>query len=201
MTIDTLDASGRVLVMNEDRSDLRWQVHGERVIYDDRWVQLSLVDVEAPNGSRFEHHVIRLDRIAVSLVLDEADRVLTLWRYRFATDSWGYELLGGIVEAGEEPAATARREVEEESGYRPTGEAHHLITFQPLPGIVDAPVDVFLFQGVRRIGAPTDTEEAARIEWKPVDDLLDLALHGELLGAGTIIPVLLYLATRDRRKQ
>lgn len=127
--------------------------------------------------------------------------MLTLWRYRFATDDWGYELLGGIVEEGEEPAATARREVEEESGYRPTGEAEHLISFQPLPGMVDAPIDVFLFRGAEKVGEPTDAEEAARIEWKPVDELLELALRGELLGSGTLVPVLLYLATRNRRQK
>lgn len=179
---------------------LRWTIRGERTLYDNPWVRLSLVDVEPPDGRRFNHHVIRLGRVSIALVLDGADRALTLWRYRFATEEWGYELLGGIVEEGEEPAATARREVEEESGYRPLGEGHHQISFQPYPGMVDAPIDVFLFRGAEKVGEPTDAEEAARIEWKPVDELLDLAFQGELLGSGTIIPVLLYLAARNRRK-
>jgi 8-oxo-dGTP pyrophosphatase MutT (NUDIX family) len=176
-------------------------VYGERPLYDSRWVRLALVDVEPPDGRRFEHHVVRLGRVAIAFVFDEDERVLTLWRYRFATDDWGYELLGGIVEGSENPKETARREVEEETGYRPTGEAQHLISFQPLPGMVDAPIDVFLFRGAEKVGEPTDMEEAARIEWKPVDELLDLALRGELLGSGTLVPVLLYLAMRDRRQE
>lgn len=187
--------------MQEPPADLRWIVRGERILYDNPWVKLTSVDVEPPNGHRFEHHVVRLAQVAIALVVDENERVLTLWRYRFATDDWGYELLGGIVEEGEDPASTAAREVEEESGYRPTGRAENLISFQPLPGMVDAPIAVFLFRGADKVGEPTDSEEAARIEWKPVDELLDLALGGELLGSGTIIPVLLYLATRDRRKK
>jgi ADP-ribose pyrophosphatase YjhB (NUDIX family) len=47
-------------------------------------------------------------------------------RYRFAIDRWDYELLGGLVKDGEEPAETARREVVEDSGWRPTGEPDHL---------------------------------------------------------------------------
>ncbi|HVQ97062.1 MAG TPA: NUDIX domain-containing protein [Mycobacteriales bacterium] len=39
----------------------------------------------------------------------------------------GYELVGGIVEEGEEPAAYAAREAVEESGWRPVGEPEHLI--------------------------------------------------------------------------
>lgn len=185
----------------EPESRLIWKVFSERTIYHSRWIDLSLVEVRPPNGDRFEHHVVRLGRVAIALVLDDRERALTLWRYRFATDDWGYELLGGIVEEGEEPATTARREVEEESGYRPTGEAEHLTSFQPYPGMVDAPIDTFVFRGAEKVGEPTDAEEAARIEWKPIDELLDLALGGELLGSGTIVPVLLYLARRDRRKQ
>lgn len=188
--------------MNETTPEhLRWNIHGETTIYSNRWIKLSLVEVEPPDGRRFEHHVVRLSRVAIAFVLDENEQVLTLWRYRFATDDWGYELLGGIVEDGEEPAATARREVEEESGYRPAGDGELLISFQPLPGMVDAPMDVFIFRGAEKVGEPTDAEEAARIEWKPVDDLLGLARQGELLGSGTIVPVLLYLASRDLRQK
>ncbi len=187
--------------MSDPPKDMTWTVYGERAVYDDRWVRLVLVDVEPPHGQRFEHHVVRLGRVAVALVLNEVEKVLTLWRYRFATEDWGYELLGGIVEDGEEPVEAARREVEEESGYRPAGDGEHLISFQPLPGMVDAPIDVFLFREAEKVGEPTDLEEAARIEWKPVAELLDLAVQGELLGSGTLVPVLLYLATRDRRQK
>ena len=187
--------------MNNPQEHLRWLVHGERTVYDNPWVRLTLADVEPPDGQRFEHHVVRLHRVAIALVVDDSERVLTLWRYRFATDQWGYELLGGIVEDGESPEATARREVEEESGYRPRGDAEHLLSFQPYPGMVDALIDTFLFRGAEKVGDPTDTEEAARIEWMPIEDLFDLTLRGELLGSGTIIPVLLYRAIRDRGQQ
>jgi hypothetical protein len=79
---------------------LKWIVRSERTVYDNPWVQVGLVDVEPPNGERFEHHVVRLGRVAIALILDDEERVLTLWRHRFATDDWGYELVGGIVEEG-----------------------------------------------------------------------------------------------------
>jgi ADP-ribose pyrophosphatase len=65
------------------------------------------------------------------LVVNDQDQVLMLWRYRFATEQWGYELLGGLVEEGEAPSDTAAREIEEESGWRPIGEPEHLISFEP----------------------------------------------------------------------
>ena len=179
-------------VVEQQPDALSWTVRGERTVYDNPWVRLVLVDVEPPDGRRFEHHVVRLGRIAIALVVDDQERVLTLYRYRFATGEWGYELLGGIVEPGEEASATAAREVEEESGWRPRGEPEHLASFQPLPGMVDAPVDLFVWRGAEKVGEPTDAEEAARIEWKPVQEMVELARQGQLLGSGTIIPVLLY---------
>ena len=146
-----------------DREELRWRVHGERPIYENQWVRLTLVDVEPPAGDRFEHHVVRLQRVALAVVLDQDDRVLMMWRHRFATDEWGWELPGGIVEANEDGESTARREVEEETGWRPRPLAH-LVSFQPMPGMVDTPHEVYIGHGAERVGDPTDTEEAARVE-------------------------------------
>jgi ADP-ribose pyrophosphatase len=76
---------------------------------------------------------VQLARIAVSLIVNEgADELLMLWRYRFPTEQWGYELLGGLVDEGEESAVTAAREAAEESGWAPVGEPEKLISFEPL---------------------------------------------------------------------
>ena len=173
-----------------------WRVFGERTVYDNRWVRLSLVEVEAPNGERWEHHVVQLDRVAIAMLINERDEVLMLHRYRFAVDQWGYELLGGLVEDGEDPAATAAREAVEESGWRPTGEPELLASFEPMPGMVRARTDVYLFRGAEKVGEPTDTEEAGRLEWVPPDRVRELLRTNQLLGGGTIIAVQSFLLSR-----
>ena len=173
-----------------------WQTFGERTIYDNKWVRLGLTDVQAPNGERWEYHVVHLARIAIALIVNEQDEALMLWRYRFATDQWGYELLGGLVEDGEEPAATAAREAAEESGWRPVGEGEHLIGLEPLPGQVTAPIDVYLWRQAEHIGDPTDTEEVGRVEWVPLTRVPELATRQQLLGAGALVPLLYYVASR-----
>ncbi len=170
-----------------------WRTFGERLVYDSRWVRLGLVDVQAPNGNRWEYHVVHLARIAIALVVNDRDEALMLWRYRFATDQWGYELLGGLVDEGEDSAATAAREAAEESGWRPLGEGEHLVSFEPLPGQVTAPMDIYLWRGAERIGDPTDTEEVGRVEWVPLSRVNELAQRQQLLGSGTLIALLYYL--------
>ncbi|MGH3570818.1 MAG: NUDIX domain-containing protein [Pseudonocardiaceae bacterium] len=179
--------------MAKQRSE--WQTFGEKTIYDNRWVQLRLVDVKAPNGERWDYHVVHLGRIAVALIVDNRDRALMLWRYRFVTDQWGYELLGGLVDEGEDAAATAAREAEEESGWRPVGEPERLVSFEPLPGQVTAPVDVYLWRGAERIGEATDTEETGRVEWVALSRVPELVERQELLGSGTLVALLYYLAS------
>lgn len=173
-----------------------WKTFGERLVYDNRWVRLGLVDVQAPNGNRWEYHVVHLARIAIALVVNDRDEALMLWRYRFATDQWGYELLGGLVDEGEDSAATAAREAAEESGWRPLGEGEHLVSFEPLPGQVTAPMDIYLWRGAEHIGDPTDTEEVGRVEWVPLSRVNELARRQQLLGSGTLVALLYYLNSR-----
>lgn len=172
-----------------------WKTFGERLIYDNKWVKLGLADVEAPNGERWDYHVVHLHPISIAMIVDDRERVLMLWRYRFPTDQWGYELLGGLVEDGEDPAVTARREAEEESGWRPVGEPEHLIHFEPLPGQITAPTDVYLWREVEHIGDPTETEEVGRVEWVPLSRIPDLVRDQQILGAGAVVPLLYYVAT------
>jgi hypothetical protein len=73
----------------------RWKTFGERVIYDNPWVWLGQVDVELPDRERFWHHLVRLHRAAMMVLVDGQDRVLLLWRHRFVQDRWGWELPGG----------------------------------------------------------------------------------------------------------
>lgn len=80
-----------------------WRIHGERDLYDNQWVKLQLWDVEPPGVERFEHHVVKLQHVAITAVVDDQDRVLMMWRYRFVPGRFGWELPGGIVDEGEAP--------------------------------------------------------------------------------------------------
>lgn len=170
-----------------------WTVRGARTIYDNPWVKLDLVDVEPPGGKRFEHHVVRLSRVSITAVIDDADRVLMLWRYRFVPDRWGWELPGGIVDDGEDPAETAAREVEEETGWRPR-KVNHLLSYEPMVGMVESPHEIFTAHGATYIGAPTDVEEAGIVEWIPLSEIPDLLKQDKLLGSGTLMALLHILA-------
>jgi 8-oxo-dGTP pyrophosphatase MutT (NUDIX family) len=164
----------------------QWRTFGERTVYDNAWVWLGQVDVELPGGERYWHHVIRLHRTAIVALLDDQDQVLMLWRHRFVPDRWGWELPGGLVDADEEPSDAALRELEEETGYR-AGRVEHVMTYQPMPGMVDAEHFVYIGTGLERVGEPTDLDEAARVEWVSLASVQRMIDAGEIWSAGTLL--------------
>lgn len=168
---------------------LRWHAHGERSLYESDWVHLNLVDVTPPNGKRFEHHVVRLQRVVLVVVVDDDERVLMLWRHRFVTNTWGWELPGGIVEAGELPERAAERETLEETGWVPRS-LKKLIEFQPMPGMVDTPHEIYISRDAEYVAEPSDEEEASVVRWVPVVDVPGLIEHGLIAGAGSLIGLL-----------
>jgi 8-oxo-dGTP pyrophosphatase MutT (NUDIX family) len=173
----------------------RWRTFGERTIYDNPWVWLGQIDVELPDGERFWHHVVRLHRAAMMVLMDDQDRVLLLWRHRFVQDKWGWELAGGLIDEGEEPSETAVRELEEETGYR-AGRVEHLATFQPMVGMVDSEHFVFLGLDPVKTGEPTETTEVERMEWVPLADVPSLIDSGEIWNSGSLVGLLRLLARK-----
>ena len=170
---------------------MRWKTFGEREIYTNYWLNVCLVDVELPDGQRFEHHVVRLRHLAVAVVVNSRREVLMMWRHRFITDAWAWELPMGLVEADEAPAEAAAREVEEETGWRP-GPMKPLLYAEPANGITDSQHHIFLAEGATHIGPPTELNESDRIEWVPIERIRGLIDRGEIV-SGATLNGLLYL--------
>jgi 8-oxo-dGTP pyrophosphatase MutT (NUDIX family) len=173
---------------------VRWRVHGERVLYDSDWVRLALVDVEIPGRERFEHHVVRMPHEAAGAVVHDRDRgVLLLWRHRFITDTWGWEIPAGGMNPGETPDQAAARETLEETGWRP-GTLRPLVRYHPANGISDQTFHTFVADGATHVGDPADAGESERIEWVPVPELRRIVHDQEMCDGLSLTAVAYALA-------
>jgi 8-oxo-dGTP pyrophosphatase MutT (NUDIX family) len=172
---------------------MEWTVHGSRRLYDSPWVGLDLVDVEVPGGDRFEHHVVRAPRPAAGCVVHDPGRgVLLLWRHRFITGTWGWEVPAGGVDRGETPEQACAREVLEETGWRP-GPLRALHGYHPSNGLSDQRFELFTAEGATHVGDPTDPAESSRVEWVPVPEVRALVRRGEVQDGLSVTALLWWL--------
>ncbi|MET8555188.1 NUDIX hydrolase [Streptomyces sp. NPDC004959] len=175
---------------------MRWTKQSEQFVYGNRWFRVHLADVELPDGRHLDHFLIRQRPVAAATVINEAEEVLLLWRHRFITDTWGWELPAGVVEDGEDPERAAARELEEESGWRP-GPLQHLLSTEPSNGLSDAVHHVYWGESAEWTGEPVDGFESSRREWVPLKLVPDLVSQGQVPAATMAAALLLLHRMRE----
>ena len=171
---------------------MQWKVNSERSLYRDQWVDVRCADVELPDGRHLDHRLIRTSASAGAVVVNDSGRVLLLWRHRFITNTWGYEIPIGRIGAGETPIEAAAREVEEETGWRP-GPLSTLVYVQPSAGLTNSQHHIFRATRATYVGPAVDNIESEYVEWVPLERAPDLVGQGQIVCATTIAALLMAL--------
>lgn len=130
----------------------------------------------------------------------EAPGVLLVRQWRFGTGAETLEIPGGVVDAGESPAAAARRELQEETGFV-CGRLQSLGAVEPNPALFDNLCHVFLATELEHHGEPAgDGEEEIEVLTKPLDDVLDAIADGTIRHALVVAAFQLYERRRRREE-
>jgi 8-oxo-dGTP pyrophosphatase MutT (NUDIX family) len=155
-----------------DDAPRRWITLASRRLLERWWMTLRVDRVQIPGGPVLdEFHVAEYPDWACTLALTDDGAAVLVEQYRYAIDRVAYELPAGVVDPGEDPAATARRELLEETGYEAQG-------WEPLGRLAVEPGrhtnwgHLFLARGARRV-RPTqhDATEDIRVRLVPAATL------------------------------
>ena len=95
-----------------------WKTHSRRVVFDQTpWLKVEHHQVELPDGRVIPDWpwVITPDYINV-VVLTETGQFLCFRQCKYGVPEAMLALVGGYIEPGEAPLATAQRELREETG-------------------------------------------------------------------------------------
>lgn len=150
------------------------------------------------DGREHQREVIRHPGAVTILPLIDDDNVCLIKNYRDAVGSTLIELPAGTLEPREDPAATAVRELIEETGYR-AAQWEYLHCFYMSPGILDE--RMYLYAANQLSAGDAQREPSEQIEnlvvpWK---EAITMVFDGRIQDAKTIVGLLFYDRLRSAR--
>ena len=171
------------------------KVGGERV-YTGRIISVDLDEVRFPDGSTGRLEMIRHPGASAVVPLmgdlDGDPEVLLIRQYRYAAESYLYEVPAGRLDPGEAPAACAHRELREETGYT-ASRVEHLFTMYTTPGFTDEKIHLFLATGLTPGESAREADEFMEVVPTKLSVALAMIERGEIQDAKTAL-ALLYAA-------
>ena len=159
----------------QEKNDPYWKVLRREKVYTSNWINLYQDWVQLPDGTVIEgHHVLEYPRKAVGAIpVNAAGQVMLVDHYRFITDTRGWEIPAGGVDAGEDFDEAARREMLEESGCT-GGDLTLLTRYHPSNGSSNQLFVLYIARGVEQTAPITDTNEIIAARWFEVAEIRDL---------------------------
>ena len=132
------------------------------------------------NGNEHDFFVIEAPDWINVIALTENDEVVLIEQYRHGNQSVTVEIPGGMIDPGEEPLETAKRELLEETGY--AGENWVQIgEVLPNPAIQSNRCFTFLATNCKKIGQTNfDTTEYIITYARPYSEIPKLVSQGKI---------------------
>jgi 8-oxo-dGTP pyrophosphatase MutT (NUDIX family) len=161
-----------------------WKRLARTLVVDSRWLRVSADRCALPDGRIVEpFYVVHEPEWVHVFAVNAAGELLVVRQYRYAADAVCTELPGGVVDAGESPAAAAKRELLEETGH----EAGNL---QPVGWLFANParqtnrVHLFIATGLRAVARQQlDAQEDISCRFMPLQEVPRAIEAGEFAQA------------------
>lgn len=163
---------------------------GSTTVHEGRVVSLYVKELLAPNGRPFSVEIVGHPGAAAVVPLHDDGTVTLVHQYRHATGEEMFEIPAGLLEAGENPADCARRELEEETGLA-TSHLMPLLSYYTTPGCSNEMVHLFLATGLCE-GEPNPEDlEHIEVVDVPLEEALRMIQTGELTDGKSILGLML----------
>lgn len=157
-------------------------------IYKGKIVELAVDQVLLPDGKSSTRELVFHPGAVAVLAVTEEGKFVFVEQYRKALEKDLLEIPAGKLERGEEPLASAQRELEEETGYTATS-WRFLSRFYTSPGFSNEVVHLFLAEGIKAGRNHPDDDEFMEIYELTEQEVFDEIARGRITDAKTILAV------------
>ncbi len=163
------------------------KTHASERIYTGRVVNLRVDEIDAVrSGTHRKIEVVEHPGGVAVIARPSPTEIVLVRQHRHAVDRDLWEVPAGMIERGEPPIETARRELIEETGYR-AASLRFLWSLYPTPGFCEERIHLFVAEGLSPGPAAPEEDEEFEIKIWRVEDAWDLVERDELRDAKTQI--------------
>ncbi|MFJ7661187.1 NUDIX domain-containing protein [Lysinibacillus sp. NPDC097162] len=168
-------------------------------IYDGKIVKLQVDDVTLPNGKSAKREIIKHPGAVAIIAITNEGKLVMVEQYRKALERSIVEIPAGKLEIGEEPIYTARRELEEETGYG-AHQLEYLQAFATSPGFADEVIHLFVGTDLYQIenSAELDEDEFVELLEVSLEEAQAMVADGRIYDAKTAFAVLWFALQQDK---
>jgi 8-oxo-dGDP phosphatase len=181
----------------------QWPVVSSAEEFRGRLVTVRTDEVRTPDNQLAEREVVLHPGAVAVLALDDADRVLMIRQYRHPVGHLLWEVPAGLRDvAGEDPWATAQRELAEEASYRARN-WRVLADYYSSPGFTTERLRIFLARDLEAVPeaerhfVPKDEEAHLLLGWVPLDEAVHQVFAGELHSGPAALALMAGYAARS----
>jgi nudix-type nucleoside diphosphatase (YffH/AdpP family) len=167
----------------------------DREVYSGRILKLQLRYVELADGRRHLREIVEHRPGAAAVAVDDSGQVLLVRQLRPAVGRAVLELPAGLIDPGEQPRDTARRELEEETGFA-AEQFELLVAFYTSPGFTDELIHIYAASGLRETAMRHDEEEEIELVRMPLAKAIEQVMRGEISDAKTVAGLLAYARSK-----
>ncbi|HEX8492602.1 MAG TPA: NUDIX hydrolase [Pyrinomonadaceae bacterium] len=181
-----------------DETKNPWKMQASREVYDNPWIRIREDEVVRPDGELGIYGVVHYKNVAIGILPVEDNHIYLVGQYRYPLDQYSWEIPEGGCPEGEDLLSAARRELAEETGLRAQnwtlmGEAHLSNS------VSDERAVWFLATGLTQGEHEPEGTEKLNIRRLPAEQVLKMALTGEMTDALSLLAIMSYQLTwRDK---
>lgn len=158
-------------------------------IYKGKIISLVKDTITLPNGKTAIREVILHNGASAIVPIDDEGNILLVRQYRQPIQKELLEIPAGLLEKGEEPLECAKRELEEETGYK-AKEFSHLCSMYSAVGFSTEKIHIFLATGLYEGKQSLDEDEFVNVEKYSLDEAIDMILDGRIEDGKTVSGIL-----------
>ena len=168
-----------------------WKTLRTEIAFENAWIRIVKNDVINPSGNPGEYTFVDFKTRAVAVVpVDDQGNTRLVGQYRYAMDSYEWEVPAGGCPEGESLLECARRELREETGL--IARDFELIHdgLQLSNSVTNERAYTFLARSLtQETAAPEETEEL-KVRTLPLEEAMEMAVDGTIKDAFSVVSLL-----------